>query len=100
MLIVIWEYHVKIVHLADFERVYAPNGAWAELFRKGKGYLGTELIRDVQDPHRFLTIDRWTSAEEYNEFLSNWQSEYKVLDAQCEDWTENESLLGRWWSQG
>ena len=33
MFIVIWEYYVKAVYRTDFERVYALNGSWAELFR-------------------------------------------------------------------
>ena len=52
----------------EFERVYGPNGEWAEFFRRGKGYIGTELLRDVEVPGRYLVIDRWESAESYNAF--------------------------------
>lgn len=100
MFIVIWEYQVNAEHLAEFERIYASNGTWADLFKNGKGYLGTELLRDEQEPRRFLTIDRWVSAEEYHAFMAKWHSEYKVLDAKCEGLTEREALIGRWSSQG
>jgi heme-degrading monooxygenase HmoA len=97
MYILIWEYQIKIEHVRKFEEIYAANGAWAELFRKGEGYLGTELIRDTNQPHRYISIDRWVSSERYESFLSQCKDEYVRLDAECEDLTENETLLGRWY---
>jgi len=60
----------------EFERVYGPNGEWAEFFRPGKGYIGTELLRDVEVPGRYLVIDRWESAETYNTFVAEHRDEY------------------------
>jgi heme-degrading monooxygenase HmoA len=94
--IIFWEYHVKPEKLSEFESIYSLNGAWAELFKRSSGYLGTELLRDETNPQRYLTIDRWVSKEDYEAFLSQHEKEYKMLDAQCEGLTENESLLGRW----
>jgi heme-degrading monooxygenase HmoA len=91
-----WEYHVKPEKLSEFETIYSPNGAWAELFKKSMGYLGTELLCDETKPRHYLTIDRWESKEDYEAFLSQHEKEYKALDAQCEGLTESESLLGRW----
>ena len=94
MYTIIWEYQVKPERQAEFKRVYAPGGAWAELFKKGAGYLGTELLQDEIQPQRYLTIDRWASQAEYKAFLSRWQAEYKALDAKCEGLTEREARLG------
>lgn len=96
MYIIIWEYQVKIEHVKEFQEIYAANGAWAELFRKGEGYLGTELMRDINRPYRYMTIDRWVSPHDYESFLSQWKSEYSKLDAECEGLTEKETLLGKW----
>jgi len=96
MYIILWEYQVKTEKRAEFVAVYAPNGAWAVLFRKTAGYLGTELLQDETNPERFLTIDRWKSKESFEAFKLQWEKEYKELDAQCEGLTESESLLGRW----
>jgi heme-degrading monooxygenase HmoA len=96
MYVIIWEYQVKADSVVEFERIYASNGAWAELFRKEEGYLGTELLRDSTNPHRYITIDRWTSLGGYESFRSQWKSEYATLDLQCEDLTEREILLGKW----
>ena len=96
MHIIIWEYQVKPERQAEFEKIYAANGAWAELFKRGTGFLGAELYRKADQPLSFLTIDRWISKEEYGAFLSQWREEYKALDTQCEDLTESESQIGEW----
>jgi heme-degrading monooxygenase HmoA len=90
---ILWEYHVKTEKLPEFEEAYSPAGAWAKLFQKGEGYLGTELVRDEANPLRFITIDRWSSRAEYEAFLSGWGQAYKQMDARCEGLTERESPL-------
>jgi len=60
----------------EFERVYGSDGDWAEFFRLGDGYVGTELLRDLESPGRYLVVDRWESAEAYNEFVSANRDEY------------------------
>lgn len=94
MYVIIWEYQVKGEHVSAFEKIYAADGAWAQLFQKHLGYLGTELLHDVTHPQRYITIDRWNSAEAYNSFQVEWQEEYQELDARCEYLTESESFLG------
>jgi heme-degrading monooxygenase HmoA len=98
MYVIIWEYRVKPGRAADFEEIYGESGQWVELFQKGKGYLGTELLHDSRDPDHYLTIDRWVSLTDYESFVSNWRKEYQDLDAQCEDLTGQESPLGNWQS--
>ena len=60
----------------EFERVYGADGEWAQFFRPGRGYIGTELLRDVDEPGRYLVIDRWESREAYNAFLAEHDDEY------------------------
>ncbi len=95
MYLIIWEYQVKQEHLPAFKKIYANNGIWANLFNKSEGYLGTELLDKEADTHRFITIDRWVSAEAYEKFILDFQEEYKQLDIQCEGMTEQETLLGK-----
>lgn len=96
MFLIIWEYQIKAAHLREFEEIYSADGTWTRLFQKSKAFLGTELIRDEKDPRRYLTIDRWTSAQGYELFRFQWNAEYAALDAQCERLTEEETLLGKW----
>jgi len=59
-----------------FERTFGADGDWAQFFRLGTGYIGTELLRDVEIPSRYLVIDRWESAEAYNTFATERRDEY------------------------
>jgi heme-degrading monooxygenase HmoA len=59
-----------------FEHAYGPEGDWAKFFREGLGYVGTELLHDVEEPERYLVIDRWESIDAYNAFLVEHQDEY------------------------
>ena len=42
----------------------------------GRGYVGTELLRDVEHPSRYLVVDRWESAAAYDAFVSENREEY------------------------
>jgi heme-degrading monooxygenase HmoA len=70
----VFSYEVR--DATEFERVYGPEGEWAEFFRDGRGYIGTELLRDVETPGRYLVVDRWETAEAYNAFVAERRSEY------------------------
>ncbi len=59
-----------------FERAYGPDGEWAAFFRGGRGYVGTELLRDAENPGRYLVIDRWESREAYAAFVEAHRDEY------------------------
>jgi heme-degrading monooxygenase HmoA len=59
-----------------FGLAYGPEGEWAQFFRHGRGYVGTELLQDVEEPDRYLVIDRWESIEAYTAFLAEHQDEY------------------------
>jgi heme-degrading monooxygenase HmoA len=59
-----------------FEEVYGADGEWAKFFRRGAGFIGTELLRDLEDPDRYIVIDRWESIDAYNLFISEHQKEY------------------------
>ena len=67
MLALVFSYEAR--DPAEFERAYGPDGDWAAFFRRGEGYVGTELLRDVESPGRYLVIDRWESPEAYQAFL-------------------------------
>jgi heme-degrading monooxygenase HmoA len=83
-----------VTDAAEFERVYGPEGEWAQFFRAGRGYVGTELLRDVETPGRYLVVDRWESREAYNEFAAANRDEYmRRVDETAFHW-ESELRLG------
>jgi heme-degrading monooxygenase HmoA len=94
MFLIIWEFLVKPGCEAEFERAYGPAGDWSALFRRGRGYLGTELLRDERLPRRYITIDRWDTPEAYHAFQTAHRQAYEAVDAHCEDLTESETELG------
>jgi heme-degrading monooxygenase HmoA len=59
-----------------FEQAYGASGEWAQFFRSASGYIGTELLRDVEIAGRYLVVDRWESAEAYNAFANANRDEY------------------------
>ena len=93
---ILWEYEVRTDHIHEFEEIYKSNGVWAKLFQKASGYIGTELLRAEARPDKYITIDRWASAESYQAFHIQFKKEYETLDAQCEGLTKHEILLGKW----
>jgi heme-degrading monooxygenase HmoA len=94
MFVVIWEFHVREGCEAEFERLYGPDGEWSQLFRRGEGWLGTELLHDESSSRRYLTIDRWESAPAYRRFKREFGQSYELLDERCEPLTEAESQIG------
>jgi heme-degrading monooxygenase HmoA len=94
MHVIVWEFRATTGREEEFERVYGPDGAWADLFARGDGYLGTELLRDVGERGRYITIDRWTSPAAFATFRDRWASDYRALDRRCEALTSRETPLG------
>ena len=74
MIALVFSYEVRDADA--FERAYGADGEWAEFFRRGTGYIGTELLRDVEHPTRYLVVDRWETAEAYNAFAASQREEY------------------------
>jgi heme-degrading monooxygenase HmoA len=70
----VFSYEVR--DAAEFEAAYGAGGDWAAFFEGARGYIGTELLRDVETPSRYLVIDRWDSADDYNAFATDHQAEY------------------------
>jgi heme-degrading monooxygenase HmoA len=77
-----------------FERTYGPDGDWAAFFATGSGYIGTELLRDVETSGRYVVIDRWESAEAYNAFVNEHRAEYMARVDDTRLYYDQELRLG------
>ena len=89
----VWQYEVVEGRESEFERVYAGDGAWARLFERSEGFLGTELFRGLSDPRGYLTVDRFTSAEAFRTLLAQHATAYAELDRQAEGLTVSEQEI-------
>jgi heme-degrading monooxygenase HmoA len=106
MYVVIWKFRVRQgaegaegaegVEGAEgaFVAMYGPSGEWAALFRTSPGFLGTDLLRDLEGARRYFTIDRWQSREAYDAFRRDKRAEYDALDRDGASLTDVESLVG------
>lgn len=94
MYVTIWEFTVRPDSEAAFARLYGPVGEWVALFRHAPGYLGTELLRAGDGSARYLTVDRWRSAEDFAQFRRHATEAYAALDAAGEALTEAERYVG------
>lgn len=95
--VIVWEFRINLQTEAEFVRHYGPDGSWAQFFRKSKSYIRTELVKDVADPRRFLTLDYWQSQSEFKKFRDANLAEYERLDKEFESLTGKETRLGSFW---
>jgi len=100
MYLILWEFIVAAGREEAFAREYGPEGCWVRFFRQSQEYRGTELVRDVQNRRRYLTMDLWKSRSAYELFCEQESDMYSALDKVCEAFTENETLLGRFETSG
>jgi len=94
MFVVVWQFEIAEEKTAAFEAAYGPEGAWAKLFRTSPNYLGTDLMRDAHIPGGYLTIDRWTSEEDFRAFRKDHDAEYESLDRSSDALTSREARIG------
>lgn len=94
MLVIVWRFEPAMGREAEFRRAYGPDGAWARLFARAPGYLGTELLRERGSANRWITIDRWRTALEHDAFVRRHADEYAALDRDCESLTAHEERIG------
>jgi heme-degrading monooxygenase HmoA len=95
-----WSYEVAPEDRDAFCDLYGPEGPWIVLFRESPAYLGTQLLVDLDDIGRFVTIDRWESKEAFVGFRSSFAEEFDALDRRGGRLTSREVLLGEFGAVG
>jgi len=92
--LIIWEFKVRKGAAQHFRRAYGNKGDWAKFFHQGRGYLRTELFRDLNQPRRFFTLDIWASKADYIRFRRKFRAHYEAIDQRCEKLTQYEAKIG------
>jgi heme-degrading monooxygenase HmoA len=90
----VWEFFIAPAARAQFETAYGADGPWVKLFRNAPGYIETILLRDTSNSLRYVTIDRWESADAHASFRSRFSSQYDAIDRHCHEFTTCENLIG------
>lgn len=93
MKIRVWRYDVRAESTEDFARIYGPDGAWARLFSRADGFVGTELYKAVDRPSRYLTVDAFADDASWQRFLLEHRVAYDDLDRQTSELTLAEQEL-------
>jgi hypothetical protein len=94
MIEIIWEFVVKEEAQGQFELAYGPGGAWSKLFARCQGFRGTTLLRDMENPRRYLMIDLWDTQAQREQTLDECKAEYAKLEAAFVEWTESKIEVG------
>ena len=94
MIEVACEFVVKGEARGQFELAYGPGGAWSKLFAQSPGFRGMTVLRDTNNPQRYLTIDLWDTGAQREQALAERQAEYSSLDAAFADWIESKTEVG------
>ena len=90
MFTTVWQFSVRPDRVADFERHYGPDGAWAILFRRSAGFISTELFRSTSENGVYITIDTWENEAAFLDFKRAHAAAYATLDRECESMTIRE----------
>ncbi|MBN1811377.1 MAG: antibiotic biosynthesis monooxygenase [Anaerolineae bacterium] len=59
MIEIIQDFVVKEHVGGQFELLFGQGGAWSSLFTRCPGFRGTTLLRDIEDPRRYLAVEFW-----------------------------------------
>jgi hypothetical protein len=94
MIEIVWEYMVKEEARGQFELAYGPGGAWSNLFAPYPGFRGTTLLRDTENPRRYLVIELWDTEAQRAQVLVERKDDYGNLEAAFSDWTESRTEVG------
>jgi hypothetical protein len=94
MFLALWEFEVKPGCQERFEKVYGPNGDWAQLFRRDPHYWQTLFLHDPFRERIYVTIDFWSSREAYERFRQEHREAYVLLDKNSEELTLSERRIG------
>lgn len=95
-----WEFLVRPERAREFEDAYGPNGLWVHLFRRGHGYVRTELHRDRRRANRYVTIDYWESVEAWEAFRASESAAFEAVDLACRELTLEEREIGAFHALG
>lgn len=94
MIEIIWESVVKEESSGLFELAFGPGGAWSNLFAQAPGFRGATLLRDTNNPRRYLIVEVWDSEAQRQQGLAEHQAGVADLDAAFASWTESRVELG------
>ena len=94
MIAVVWQFDVRPGAGAEFEKMYGSDGAWTELSRRSRSFLGSSFLRDMGSETRYLLIEYWGEMMVYEKHLADFQRQLDALEEQRGTLVERMEALG------
>jgi quinol monooxygenase YgiN len=79
---VVWQFDVRPGAGEDFEKMYGSDGAWTELSRRSRSFLGSSFLRDIGSETRYLLVEYWGEMMVYERHLADFQKQLDALQEQ------------------
>ena len=94
MIAVVWRFHVRPEATAEFERMYGSDGAWTELSRRSRSFLGSSFLRDIGSEARYLLIEYWGEMMVYEKHVASFRNQVDKLERQRATLVERIEAVG------
>ena len=60
MIAIMWQFQVKAGRETEFEQLYGADGAWTDMNRHTRSYLGSSFLNDQSQSSRYILIEYWS----------------------------------------
>jgi quinol monooxygenase YgiN len=91
---IVWQFDVRPGRAKDFEDLYGADGAWTQLSRRSREFLGSSFLRDIASDHRYLLVEYWGEMVIYEKHLADFSREVDELEHQRAEIIEHREALG------
>ena len=85
---------VRDEHRGQFELSFGPGGAWSRIFARSPGFYGITLLRNGDEPRRYVVIEVWEDRTQREAAIASNQREYADFLPRLERWIESRQDLG------
>ena len=79
---IVWQFDVRPGREKEFEDLYGADGAWTQLSRRSREYLGSSFLRDIALDRRYLLVEYWGEMVIYEKHLADFSREVEALERQ------------------
>ncbi len=94
MIAVVWRFHVRPGAAAEFERMHGSDGAWTELSRRSRSFLGSSFLRDISSDARYLLVEYWGEMMVYEKHAANFRNQLDKLERERASLVEGIEAVG------
>jgi hypothetical protein len=90
----VWQFEVKPGKQTEFEALYGADGAWTNLSRRSRSFLGSSFLRDVAGASRYLVTEYWSEMVVYEKHHATFEAELNLLERQRDALVQSSQPLG------